>query len=269
MINTYRLEYIELIKRAKKRNHHHVRGDGFQKHHILPKSIFPLWKYRKSNIVALTLEEHIEAHRLLKEIFKCKATSDAYNYMIGSSTSKIYRDGALANWQNKEYREKVTNSNRRTWNNPELRQKHSELIKELFRTDPEKSRKRNLGVRKAISQKVRNLETGKVFDSMTEAAIWAGIPKSSPKIGMCCRKERRYAGKTPDGHGASWEYVGESKRLHNNPVVIHDTVLTFTGAKNKKTNVVCWTNGVINVMAEAQPGPDFYRGMTRKSNMPS
>lgn len=265
---TARDEYIKLIITAKKRSHTKSPKDGYEVHHILPKSIFPLWKDRKSNLVTLTYEEHLQAHKLLCDIFPCKAMFMAYGYMQNQPSQLTLSEATKMLWRIPEYRQKVVDGNFKFWHDEENLKKHSEIVKAAV-NKPDIAEKRNKGVRRAISQKVRNLETGKVFDSMTEAAIWAGIPKSSPKIGMCCRKERRYAGKTPEGHGASWEYVGESKRLHNNPVVIHDTVLTFTGAKNKKTNVVCWTNGVINVMSEAQPGPDFYRGMTRKSNMPS
>lgn len=42
----------------------------FEFHHILPKSIFPLWKGKKSNIVALTAREHYFCHQLLLKIYE-------------------------------------------------------------------------------------------------------------------------------------------------------------------------------------------------------
>lgn len=41
----------------------------FEFHHILPRSLFPLWIKRKSNIVPLTAREHFFCHQLLTKIF--------------------------------------------------------------------------------------------------------------------------------------------------------------------------------------------------------
>lgn len=41
----------------------------FEFHHILPKSLFPNWNKRKSNIVALTAREHFFCHQLLDKIY--------------------------------------------------------------------------------------------------------------------------------------------------------------------------------------------------------
>lgn len=41
----------------------------FEFHHILPKSLFPNWIERKSNIVALTAKEHFFCHQLLTKIY--------------------------------------------------------------------------------------------------------------------------------------------------------------------------------------------------------
>jgi hypothetical protein len=41
----------------------------YEKHHILPKSLFPLWTKRKSNIVLLTAREHFFCHQLLDKIY--------------------------------------------------------------------------------------------------------------------------------------------------------------------------------------------------------
>lgn len=44
----------------------------FEFHHILPKSLFPLWKKKESNIVALTAREHFFCHQLLTKIYPSK-----------------------------------------------------------------------------------------------------------------------------------------------------------------------------------------------------
>lgn len=41
----------------------------FEFHHILPKSIFPNWAKRESNLVPLTLKEHFFCHQLLIKIY--------------------------------------------------------------------------------------------------------------------------------------------------------------------------------------------------------
>ena len=41
----------------------------FEFHHILPKSIFPNWSTRDSNIVPLTAREHFFCHQLLTKIY--------------------------------------------------------------------------------------------------------------------------------------------------------------------------------------------------------
>ena len=57
----YRKEYLKLLKKS-------VAKEG-ELHHILPKSMFPKWKKRKSNIVKLSYEDHFKAHYLLYKIY--------------------------------------------------------------------------------------------------------------------------------------------------------------------------------------------------------
>lgn len=72
-----RKEYISLLKVAKERDWKKKRGDGLELHHILPRSIFPNWVKRDSNVVLLTKKEHSIAHRLLFMIYPCKETAFA------------------------------------------------------------------------------------------------------------------------------------------------------------------------------------------------
>jgi len=69
----YRKTYIKIISRAKSENR--IKGNGiyYEAHHILPKSLFPLWEKRKSNIVLLTAREHFFCHQLLVKIYPRKA----------------------------------------------------------------------------------------------------------------------------------------------------------------------------------------------------
>lgn len=77
----YRKIYIKIINNAKKQNRSKSNG-YFELHHILPKSLFPLWKNRKSNKVLLTAREHFFCHQLLAKIYPCKSMLYALHAFI-------------------------------------------------------------------------------------------------------------------------------------------------------------------------------------------
>ena len=41
----------------------------FEFHHVLPRSLFPKWEHRQSNVVALTAREHFFCHQLLHKVY--------------------------------------------------------------------------------------------------------------------------------------------------------------------------------------------------------
>jgi hypothetical protein len=65
----YRKTYLLVIKNARKQNRKSGFGKYYENHHILPKSLFPLWRDRKSNLVLLTPREHFFCHQLLTKIY--------------------------------------------------------------------------------------------------------------------------------------------------------------------------------------------------------
>lgn len=65
----YKHIYCKIISYAKSQNRYKGDGNYYERHHILPKSLFPLWKNRKSNLVLLTAREHFFCHQLLYKIF--------------------------------------------------------------------------------------------------------------------------------------------------------------------------------------------------------
>lgn len=65
----YRHIYCKIISYAKSQNRFKGDGNYYESHHILPKSLFPLWKNRKSNQVLLTAREHFFVHQLLAKIY--------------------------------------------------------------------------------------------------------------------------------------------------------------------------------------------------------
>jgi hypothetical protein len=65
----YRKVYIFIIKKAKSENRQKGKGIYYERHHILPKSLFPLWDKEKKNLVLLTAREHFFCHQLLTKIY--------------------------------------------------------------------------------------------------------------------------------------------------------------------------------------------------------
>lgn len=69
----YRHIYTIIINKAINETNNGIRykgnGQYYELHHILPKSLFSLWKNRKSNKVLLTAREHFFCHQLLTKIY--------------------------------------------------------------------------------------------------------------------------------------------------------------------------------------------------------
>lgn len=73
----YRKVYMAIIAHTMKEHRVKRSKDAenyvyYEAHHILPKSLFPAWKSRKSNIVLLTAREHYFCHQLLTKIYPSK-----------------------------------------------------------------------------------------------------------------------------------------------------------------------------------------------------
>lgn len=81
----YRHVYMLIIEHAKSEQKLGLRkkgnGEYYERHHILPKSLFPLWTKRKENLVLLTFREHFFCHQLLTKIYPSSAMYAALFYM--------------------------------------------------------------------------------------------------------------------------------------------------------------------------------------------
>lgn len=121
----YRHIYMLIIEHAKSEEKLGLRkkgnGEYYERHHILPKSLFPLWETRKSNLVLLTAREHFFCHQLLTKIYPCNEMNTALFFMSSSMENKIgsreysrvseqYSQHIKELWQNPSYREKVMDS---------------------------------------------------------------------------------------------------------------------------------------------------------------
>ena len=80
----FRKAYFDLIKESKSKL-----VEGYtEKHHILPVSLFPLWKKRKTNLVELSLEDHYRAHYLLYKIYNNFEMTSAFLFMLKTTKGK-------------------------------------------------------------------------------------------------------------------------------------------------------------------------------------
>ena len=91
----YRKIYCEIISHAKSEQLSGIRkkknGRYYESHHILPKSIFPKWSNRKSNLVLLTAREHFICHLMLAKIYPCNQMIYAIR-MLSSKNDKQERN---------------------------------------------------------------------------------------------------------------------------------------------------------------------------------
>lgn len=121
----YRHIYMRIISHAKSKQSQGLRkkgnGNYYEAHHILPRSLFPNWVKRKSNIVLLTAREHFFCHQLLCKIYPSREMAYALTAFIRrpNTTLSSYKITS------KEYQR--------------LRELHSNMQKNLMKEHPEYS----------------------------------------------------------------------------------------------------------------------------------
>jgi hypothetical protein len=87
--NKYYTWYSNICQRALLRN---LPSNIYtEKHHILPKSLYPEYSKNKENLVKLTAREHFICHWLLTKIINDPKTIYAFQMMIPNKTSNRYR----------------------------------------------------------------------------------------------------------------------------------------------------------------------------------
>ena len=77
----------------------------YEKHHIFPKSLFPAWTNRKSNLVLLTAKEHYICHMCATKIWPTKEMACAFMMMCSDSKNatmyKISRENYRKHYSGK------------------------------------------------------------------------------------------------------------------------------------------------------------------------
>lgn len=230
----YRHIYMLIIEHAKSQNR--IKGDGnyYESHHILPKSLFPLWSKRKSNIVLLTAREHFFIHQLLTKIYPGKEMAFALHLLSTTKKGKqviitsreyekikklnsIYRKQMKPNlgrhWT-EEQRKHISEGTKRGMNRMSDKDKASwktknaevNRLRGLERRKPkvekvymtkEEWREAHSDCWKSKCRKVLCVETGEVFESVKAA---------KEKYGKTCKIDRA-AREGRTSMGFHWKYV--------------------------------------------------------------
>lgn len=219
----YRKVYMAIISHVLKEQSAGLRkrntNISYESYHILPKSLFPLWTKRKSNKVLLTLREYYFCHQLLTKIYPTRPMFAALWQMSIRKSRKVgkikissieyarAKENFLKNGHVPFTKEWLTQ-----FNKSEKKRKQVSDFQRQRLADPLLYAKHVKATTAQTKQKVKCINTGKVFNSLEEAKAWCGL-KSSSHISDYCRGERKYAGKSPDtGEKLSWCYIGKSYR---------------------------------------------------------
>jgi hypothetical protein len=159
-----------IINNAKSQNRRKFEGIYYELHHILPKSIFPLWKNRKSNKVLLTAKEHYICHLMLDKIYPKSMM------FIGLWRLAVDEQNNYINKNSKEYEK--------------LRIRFSNLWKEEMK-----------GAKNGAARKVKNIETGTIYGCLEDAAKSCNGDRRN--ICSVC------TGKRKTHKGYHWEYADD------------------------------------------------------------
>ena len=135
----YRKVYMKIIKNAIKEDRKKVGKDAenyvyYEEHHILPKSLFPAWSKKRSNLVLLTAREHFFCHQLLTKIYPCKSMQAALWLMFNtrnhqSQSSREYK-------RTKEIMVHYFNENKKRNRNPFPGARKAAIVNKELRSIP-------------------------------------------------------------------------------------------------------------------------------------
>lgn len=230
----YRKIYINIITYAKSQNRYKGDGNYYEQHHILPKSLYPLWKNRKSNLVLLTAREHFFVHELLTKIYPSKEMNFALHAFISRTNAdykitpreyerirKTHSDIMKTNHymlghkhspetikKIKEARQRQTDQGRTNKGfkmTPEQRKRVSEAVQKIM-TDEHKNLIKEK-TREKCAKRVRNLETGKEFNCISDVKLWLGENVQVSNIAGAIKGRKKFAYRHPEtGEPLHWEY---------------------------------------------------------------
>ena len=194
----YRKVYMRIVSHAKSEQQKGLRPrtknckKGFEKqyfefHHVLPRSLFPNWIKRKSNIVPLTAREHFFCHQLLTKIYPHSSMWRALAAFQRKSkgqkrtlTARQYEICKIAN--------STAQKGRVAWNRglPRTEEVKEKLRKPHLTTRGENNPSKRVDVRRKISETklgsknpramhwiIKDVETNEVWDFIGGLGKWA------------------------------------------------------------------------------------------------
>lgn len=126
----YRHVYMLIVEHAKSEQKLGIRAKGngqyYEKHHILPKSLYPLWARKKSNMVLLTAREHFFCHQLLIKIFPSREMYFALSFFMAKPNSS---NRTLSSREYETCRKACSYANSLRWKDEEFRKRQEEVRK--------------------------------------------------------------------------------------------------------------------------------------------
>lgn len=170
----------------------------FEFHHILPKSLFPLWRKRESNIIALTAREHFFCHQLLTKIYPSREMFYALRMMAMANEKSNHKEHYKIS--SKEYETLRKNNpckGRTPWNkglkmDDEVKQRMTETRAKTISNMTEEERKRfcpnngNKGTNNPFYNKKHSQETlDKISKTLKEKNSKLTKEQLSQKFGHC------------------------------------------------------------------------------------
>lgn len=142
----YTAWYFSIITRAKDRE----LSTGYERHHIVPKSLVPEYAADKDNIVRLTYREHFICHALLVRMLINKEHRSKMAYALWRLLHKRKHDGGIVNsvqyemarsaysaamtelWKDPTYKAKVVASKKWFYDSPEQKEANRQkALKEM------------------------------------------------------------------------------------------------------------------------------------------
>lgn len=143
----YQKVYNRIIEKAKKENRKKNNGVYYEKHHILPRSLFKENENDPNNIVLLTAKEHFICHMLLEKIYATKEMRFAMWRMCNDDTYKVssryyaYIKEKVAKDSSELHRGKILSEEHRLKiSQAQKGRKHSNATKEKMRQSYDKSK---------------------------------------------------------------------------------------------------------------------------------
>lgn len=275
----YQRIYDSIISRARHEEQLGVRrrGNGtyYERHHILPRSLFPGLVKEKSNIVLLTAREHFVCHRLLTRIYPvsqmfyalwrmCCGKEHGHLKISSKKYAKI-REECCRNIDWKEHGRRIQKS----WN-----EKSSEERRLLIE-------KHKQTVSNWSEEKKRSIYENRNTDYLTDPvkrAAWnekkkqgsanrskeekqASLQKWRMSLQKSNDERKRKISQTLKNKTPEQKMQKRLKEAATRAAWSEERKLECSRKRSERqSKYLWWNNGVVNKMSEMQPGPDFVPG---------